>query len=190
MFDIVSGNFTSDLDGNLISACVSPMNPFNTNAEPNQLFISKNANDLSKEWQLTIDNNIEYFPHYLVTDKYGDILVAGEHVRPDLPGKRRNFLLKIFSDGTFTSLPEFPQSQEWIKLWPNPVSDILNIEHNIKGNLLANIYSIDGKLIRQLEDLTSLKTLDVSQLSAGIYLIKVYLKNHPNYGATGQFIKK
>ena len=63
-------------------------------------------------------------------------------------------------------------ADEKISIYPNPVSDILNViseSSNVKINA-ASIYNIDGKLmLRNTKNLS----IDVSSLASGVYILKV-----------------
>lgn len=59
-----------------------------------------------------------------------------------------------------------------INIHPNPVNDLLFLEHNsyIKG---LKIYAMNGKLIRSTHLISSDNSIDVSMLAAGIYFIEI-----------------
>ncbi|GAB5557315.1 MAG: hypothetical protein SchgKO_15280 [Schleiferiaceae bacterium] len=63
-----------------------------------------------------------------------------------------------------------------IKVYPNPVSDLLHLEFPDK-NAIVNVYSLNGKLIDHFtcDDLSM--EYDVSSLKSGIYIFKVLLQN-------------
>ncbi|MBK5212795.1 MAG: T9SS type A sorting domain-containing protein [Flavobacteriaceae bacterium] len=67
------------------------------------------------------------------------------------------------------------------QLYPNPTENILNIQskENIEN---VKIYSTQGILVKE----DSSKTVDVSQLSAGMYFVKIYVEGK---GFTKKFIK-
>lgn len=71
-----------------------------------------------------------------------------------------------------------------ISLYPNPSSDVLNIE-NTTGNITnVEIYSINGLLIRESQNNT---VLHVADLQSGIYIVKIKIDDQLlNY----KFIKK
>lgn len=54
-----------------------------------------------------------------------------------------------------------------ISVYPNPARDILNI--SASENTRMSVYDMQGKLVRTLDILSSLTTLDVSELSRGTY---------------------
>ncbi|WP_109299987.1 T9SS type A sorting domain-containing protein [Aquimarina sp. AU474] len=68
------------------------------------------------------------------------------------------------------------------EMYPNPVKDILflNIENGFKS---AEIYNIQGKIIKNIESNKNQKQLNVSWLQKGVYFIKIKANN-------GEFTKK
>ncbi|HQG68191.1 MAG TPA: T9SS type A sorting domain-containing protein, partial [Paludibacteraceae bacterium] len=61
-----------------------------------------------------------------------------------------------------------------IQLYPNPVSNLLNINSNEKVTKIE-IFSISGQIITQLNGNSS--SIDLSNLSSGNYLIKIHTQN-------------
>ncbi|HTO35279.1 MAG TPA: T9SS type A sorting domain-containing protein [Flavobacterium sp.] len=59
-----------------------------------------------------------------------------------------------------------------IKIYPNPVQDILNIESQ-ETVLSVEVFDLLGKKILVSKD----KTIDVSKLKNGIYLLKINTEN-------------
>lgn len=70
-----------------------------------------------------------------------------------------------------------------IKLYPNPVQSILNIESAGEVNKIEVINNL-GMVVKKVDGQTAIRQLDVSNLVKGIYYIKV------NEKETYQFIKK
>ena len=61
---------------------------------------------------------------------------------------------------------------ESLKLYPNPVNDILTIESKNVTVSKVEIYSILGKKIKDIH--SRFKTIRTDNLSNGLYLIKIY----------------
>jgi hypothetical protein len=61
-----------------------------------------------------------------------------------------------------------------LKLYPNPVRDVLQIEKSSAGEQLLRIFNIKGQLIQShvLSAGKALQNLQVGDLAAGIYLLK------------------
>ena len=73
------------------------------------------------------------------------------------------------------------QSIEDVRVYPNPTSDLLNIELPWTGNsqpATIKLYSINGMLLYQ-EDISGSSTIQLSglNLSPGVYLLRVQMEN-------------
>ena len=60
-----------------------------------------------------------------------------------------------------------------IKLFPNPVTDLLVIQHNLSTSEFAEIYSIDGKLIYETELVQQFTNISTKNFKPGIYLVRI-----------------
>lgn len=58
-----------------------------------------------------------------------------------------------------------------VSLYPNPVHDMLHFR-NITGQHIANIYALDGRLIKSFQ-ITGSQSVDISDLPSGMYLVNV-----------------
>lgn len=75
-----------------------------------------------------------------------------------------------------------------VKMYPNPVSDILKIVTNENEKINSiNIYNTFGKLILIIPNAQNIKTVDVSNLSSGNYFIKI---NSDKGTSNTKFIKQ
>jgi len=75
-----------------------------------------------------------------------------------------------------TSVQETSSSFNFLNVFPNPVSDNLNINYSLKSNekATAKIFSLDGKLVREIsETITGHLQTNVADLNKGIYLLEV-----------------
>lgn len=61
-------------------------------------------------------------------------------------------------------------TQQQLKIHPNPASDFLNIEHE-KSQIKVQVFNISG--IKVLEKILDGKTLDISHLPSGMYILNV-----------------
>ena len=77
----------------------------------------------------------------------------------------------VFDDALSTE----SASKNEVMLFPNPVSDRLNMK-GIKKTSDFEIFSTDGKLIRKGKYSPS-KTIDVSSLKVGVYFLKINTKS-------------
>ncbi len=71
---------------------------------------------------------------------------------------------------TTNNLTTIKQTQDLIQLYPNPVSNYLNIKHKQETTFTTSIYDINGRLLISGNATAS---IDVSELKNGIYLVKV-----------------
>ncbi|MFC5195701.1 DUF5074 domain-containing protein [Bizionia hallyeonensis] len=62
-----------------------------------------------------------------------------------------------------------------LKIYPNPASSFFNIK-GVNGVMDMDMYDITGKLVKQLKN-TSLKTIDISSLKQGVYVVKITSQN-------------
>ncbi len=60
-------------------------------------------------------------------------------------------------------------------IFPNPTSGILNLNFNANNPIDISVFDLAGKVIRSKEDKNSnrIKTIDLTSLPSGIYLVKV-----------------
>jgi len=75
---------------------------------------------------------------------------------------------------------------ENLSVFPNPARNVLNIDSEI-GIRLIEILSPIGKIVLAENSApTSLKTLDVSELSRGLYIARITLENTVQYSLKWQ----
>lgn len=67
--------------------------------------------------------------------------------------------------------------QNKLSIYPNPISDKLNLKNDIEITSV-NIYSLDGKLVKEAKINTKEASLDVNNLSAGNYVAVIKFKNN------------
>ena len=73
----------------------------------------------------------------------------------------------------FTSLDSNTFKLNAIKIYPNPVSSTLNIEHSLNDDLRLELFSIEGKKILEQVLTQKLTKLNMSQFSQGAYFIRI-----------------
>lgn len=76
-------------------------------------------------------------------------------------------------------------SFEGLSIYPNPVSSVLNIRN--AANATIEIYSILGQVLYSKKDISIDEQIEVSQFTAGTYLVKI---TNGNAVKTSKFIKK
>lgn len=86
-------------------------------------------------------------------------------------------IIRIFGE-SYISVPEVPQVQSLIKIYPNPANDYMQIE--IPGNQnygILEIYSIQGQILQSVSIKQNHQTINISSLLPGIYLCKLFISN-------------
>ena len=72
------------------------------------------------------------------------------------------------------------------KVFPNPVTDMVTIHYEVTGNVRAILITADGKLLRDqtLEFVNNSSSMDLSELAAGVYIIRFISANDDEYFTT------
>lgn len=132
-----------------------------------------NATDT--ECELENENNFEstYFslissdgPQYIYINTYANY----QELRLD----RFTGFVTVYRN-TRLSISESEKAEDFI-MYPNPVKDKLHLVHNNTNALKTlSIYDFSGRLVSKVESVSS--TIDVSELSQGIYFIELVYKN-------------
>ncbi|MDL2262120.1 C25 family cysteine peptidase [Bacteroidales bacterium OttesenSCG-928-I21] len=83
---------------------------------------------------------------------------------------------------TFNIIIEEASIDEWkqnkkINIYPNPSNGHINVHSELNNNLTFEIFSIFGQSIIKFNDVSDDANLDVSMLSPGIYLLKIFDTN-------------
>ena len=86
--------------------------------------------------------------------------------------KRPAFNLDKFIFSNVTALEE--EELEGFRLYPNPAGDRLFIAMDQSfSEASVSIFTADGMLVRQLENISPESGLDVSELASGLYLFRM-----------------
>lgn len=71
------------------------------------------------------------------------------------------------------ALIDVEEDSNKIKLYPNPSNGFLTISNTSNLNIDSiNVYTLDGRLVKQFNDITTTTTFDLSDLANGPYLFK------------------
>ena len=73
----------------------------------------------------------------------------------------------VFTDNTQSGIQEIEIPENNIRIYPNPVQETLNIESD--ESVSFKIYDLDGRLLLNGDG----KSIDVSALKAGTYLLQI-----------------
>ncbi|MBQ8958461.1 MAG: T9SS type A sorting domain-containing protein [Bacteroidales bacterium] len=147
---------------------------------PNTLTLTKLTDDFEVIWQKSYTVPDVYLEaHHLITTSDGGCLVVGSVTRGcNLPysfGEREEwFALKLNADGTLGT-DELSVRDE-LYGYPNPVKDVLHVGCPQGSKPTAiELYDLQGRLVRTQR--TGLESIDMSQLPAGTYTMRVALED-------------
>ncbi len=135
----------------------------------------------SSSMKLTLEFPLYPDPNNIVNDGY----VAIDDIKIECIGDtQRNGQAATINQATFQQIPE-----KAISLSPNPTTGIIQIKTpDSKEEITAlYVYDIRGVLVKVQKKFNS-KTIDISELSNGIYFMKVATKDNKSY--TQKVIKK
>ena len=97
--------------------------------------------------------------------------------------------VRLVRDAEITSLDEINKEDNRIKIYPNPVKEVLNINNNIKNDIInkVQIYNQSGSLVlsKKIESNSQIK-INVEELSSGVYIVKLISSENIS---TTKFIK-
>lgn len=107
------------------------------------------------------------------------------------PGTGNNNNVKKLTENTLLYLVGIsslsvnnPNLKNKVQIFPNPVSSILNI--NFDGNVLIEVYDLNGRKIL----VSSEKHINIQNLNAGIYIVKILNSKDNTVIFSDKFIKK
>ncbi|MCE3227549.1 MAG: Serine/threonine-protein kinase PknD [Bacteroidetes bacterium] len=75
-------------------------------------------------------------------------------------------------------VPEIKNNDLTFSLYPNPNHGSFKIDLNSEKKADVEIYGVDGKCVYSKKEINSAETIQLKQLEAGIYFLKVYSENN------------
>jgi hypothetical protein len=75
-------------------------------------------------------------------------------------------------------VPEIKNNELTFSLYPNPNHGSFKIDLNSEKKADVEIYGVDGKCVHSKKEINSAETIQLKQLEAGIYFLKVYSENN------------
>jgi len=75
-----------------------------------------------------------------------------------------------------------------VNVWPNPAKDVIHVQNNNEGYSIARIYNLSGALIGESKMQAGINTINVSNLSFGIYIVNIKTADGQSYNK--KFIKQ
>ena len=149
--------------------------PFNFTVDPNSIYVSKNKKEepTIKEWSIKFENGKEHQVNHCIVDNEGNLLVVGLTIDNQNGPTRKNFYLKIGSDGSFVST-ENPEKELSFKVYPIPNDGNFYLENSMNQNCRIEIFTFQGQKVfesnnYQLSTHESIRT----NLKSGSYVLRL-----------------
>lgn len=167
-----------------------PLN-FNNQNRTSAFAILKYDTALNLIWRQEIEIPRTYLhAQTLTATPDGGILVAGMRIdsTPN-PNVSNIFVVKLDSNGRHNvSVPELPQTTQ-VKVYPNPVEDVMLIQWDTGAFHLIEIYNLQGQKCGswKTDPQTNLMELQLGFLPAGLYHYRLLGNGQLQ---TGKFVKK
>jgi len=111
------------------------------------------------------NGNILVFGNLRGTVNFGNIVLTSTSGGSDL------FLLKLSPEGLTTEKNQIHN----LTIFPNPVNDFLTLDFSDYNNttLSVEVFTMLGQKIKVFENINTTETLDLSDLTSGVYLLKI-----------------
>lgn len=90
-----------------------------------------------------------------------------------------NFSFSTFSDYCMSTVLVEDEAAIDFSVYPNPCDDVLTIQFAHDVHAALGVFDMHGRCVKELRNLRNLESIDVSDLSSGIYLLKVNEENLP-----------
>ena len=151
------------------------MNPFFGHGASSSIMIGKLDFELNTKW-LQFFGGDKYYHSYniLATSDGGCICIGTANDTINHNYNRDIFVVKLDSNGSSTWSKTIKMPVLAVKVFPNPVSDYLNISVGENNNPIKKItiYNIQGKQILQKTINASQTKFNVSSISKGVYILE------------------
>jgi hypothetical protein len=172
-------------DGNLLLCTTKNVDFYpGVQLEPTQIMFFKLTPDLDLIWQKYLfgdDGNYRAWSMQVHPD--GGIVVLGTFARtPPLSGAEEVFFMKTDSEGLLTGINE-NENETKINtteaiLYPNPASDIINIEFSqVYQKASFQLMDIGGKKVLEKQLNSNYQSINISALPAGTYVYRIFNKH-------------
>ena len=140
-------------------------------------------------WEKYINDDTDgyYYPRYITSTSDGGCIIVGFTCDKVDFNKSYLYAAKVDSNGN-VSINEFNTlSANLLYFYPNPAEDVISL--NCSSEVACErveIYSLDGRLCHSQN--FNLKTINIEELSSGVYMMKVVLDNGNSY--TEKIVKR
>lgn len=101
----------------------------------------------------------------------GDIMISGTLTTPQNPSENVAVAMRIKRAGGI-NLGLTEETTESLTIYPNPTSDLFNVEFNSENTSNFSIFSADNREVLKGELTSGNNTIDIQELVAGTYFLK------------------
>jgi hypothetical protein len=88
------------------------------------------------------------------------------------PGNDFAYIAKFAADTMATGIKQYNTSTG-LRIYPNPANDVISVEAKDVKNAVLEIYSIDGRLAKQISIQSEMTKIGITDLAKGLYFIVV-----------------
>lgn len=142
-------------------------------------------------WQKFYKGDVNYMPLKILATPDGGTLIFSTRYdwNDEYPYQRDVHILKIDSDGNYipVGLTETQKNDKQILIYPNPATDVININLGLFTDLRINIYDINGCLVYK-SLLKHSSSIDLQNFIPGVYIYKIFKNNE--FIENGKFVKQ
>lgn len=126
---------------------------------------------------------------YAVTDNTGG--TSGPSGTSGVTIENPGVIVKIQFIGTTLSTSELTQNFSF-NVIPNPAKESFKIDYKGQdfSNINISVIDIQGRIIKKLDNINNKLNINISELSNGVYFVKLYNKNTKEIGTKKLIIKK
>lgn len=168
-FDGIPNYLDNDDDGDLVL----------TNLE----YVFANKNNVTQGANILRDTDSDGIPNYLDNDDDGDNVLTfledyNRDGNPSNDDTNTNGSPDYLDFAVALGVTPITLTNDAIKLYPNPTSNVLNILNTTENaNAAIEIYSINGTQVKSIKTTENLTTISVADLQTGVYFVKVTMDN-------------
>ena len=143
--------------------------------EPSEIVVSKFDMDLNLIWRRWYGVNDDFYNiNTILATEDGGCILAGYHAKAPGYYAYYSYILKVDENG-YDAVGENAESvAKPYFCYPNPAKDNIDIELSPDVNCQSvEIYTLDGRLVETLPETSQQTTINVENLNAGVYILKI-----------------
>ncbi len=147
--------------------------------EPSYIRLTKLSSDLDLIWNRWIGGDGMYEAYVMRTTPDNGILVAGcySDTPPTSSTKKQLFIMQTDGNGLFTGMEDNGITSTQAILYPNPASEMINIEFSqVYQKATFQLVDIGGKVVLEKQLYSNHAQVDVSTIPAGTYVYRIFNK--------------